>query len=51
MLDDVFPAKARTANADEKPELWEQMVGHWPDYDAYQSNTDREIPVVLLERR
>ncbi|HET8952033.1 MAG TPA: nitroreductase family deazaflavin-dependent oxidoreductase [Solirubrobacteraceae bacterium] len=49
--DDVFPARARTASADEKPELWEQMVGEWPDYDAYQERTDREIPVVLLQRR
>ena len=51
VLDDVFPARARTATPDEKPELWEQMVGHWPDYDAYQERTGREIPVVLLERR
>ena len=49
--DEVFPARARTAKPDEKPELWEQMVGHWPDYDAYQERTDREIPVVLLQRR
>ena len=51
VLDDVFPARARTATPEEKPELWEQMVAHWPDYDDYQSKTDREIPVVLLERR
>ena len=46
-----FPARARTATPEEKPELWREMVGHWPDYDDYQSKTDREIPVVLLERR
>ena len=51
VLDEVFPARARMARADEKAELWDQMVGHWPDYDAYQSKTDREIPIVLLERR
>jgi deazaflavin-dependent oxidoreductase (nitroreductase family) len=49
--DDVFPARARTASADEKPELWEQMVGEWPAYDDYQERTEREIPVVLLQRR
>ena len=49
--DNVFPARARTASADEKPELWEQMVGHWPDYDSYQERTDREIPIVVLQRR
>ena len=48
---DVFKARARTANAEEKPEMWRTMVAEWPDYDAYQRNTDREIPVVVLERR
>ena len=47
---DVFNARARTANAEEKPEMWRTMVAEWPDYDAYQRNTDREIPVVVLER-
>ena len=51
VLDDRFTARARTATPDEKPELWEQMVAEWPDYDAYQESTDREIPVVVLERR
>ena len=51
VLDDVFPAKARTASADEKPELWERMVGEWPHYEDYQRSTEREIPVVVLERR
>jgi len=26
------------------------MVAEWPSYDDYQRRTDREIPVVLLER-
>jgi hypothetical protein len=26
------------------------MVGHWPYYDRYQEMTEREIPVVVLER-
>jgi len=51
VLDDVFKARARTATAEEKPALWEQMVGHWPHYEQYQQRTDREIPVVVLERR
>jgi deazaflavin-dependent oxidoreductase (nitroreductase family) len=51
VLDDVFPARARTATADEKPALWQEMVGHWPYYDAYQERTEREIPVVVLQRR
>ena len=51
MLDDRFPAHARTATADEKPAMWREMVGHWPDYDGYQRRTQREIPVVVLERK
>jgi deazaflavin-dependent oxidoreductase (nitroreductase family) len=47
---DRFAAKARTASADEKPELWETMTAEWPAYDDYQTKTDREIPVVVLER-
>jgi deazaflavin-dependent oxidoreductase (nitroreductase family) len=47
---DVFKAHARTATADEKPAMWAHMVEVWPDYDRYQTKTDREIPVVVLER-
>jgi deazaflavin-dependent oxidoreductase (nitroreductase family) len=48
--DDVFRARARTATPAEKPEMWRTMTATWPDYDDYQSKTDREIPVVVLER-
>jgi deazaflavin-dependent oxidoreductase (nitroreductase family) len=47
---DVFKARGRDATPDEKPELWKAMTSQWPDYDAYQERTDREIPVVILER-
>jgi deazaflavin-dependent oxidoreductase (nitroreductase family) len=47
---DRFKARARTAGADEKPELWRRMVAEWPAYDEYQEKTDREIPVVVLDR-
>jgi deazaflavin-dependent oxidoreductase (nitroreductase family) len=47
---DKFRAKARVATPEERPEVWRTMAGYWPDYDAYQGNTDREIPVVILER-
>ncbi|MEV6814988.1 nitroreductase family deazaflavin-dependent oxidoreductase [Micromonospora sp. NPDC051296] len=45
-----FTARARTATAEEKPRLWATMTGIWPAYDDYQAKTDRDIPVVLLER-
>jgi deazaflavin-dependent oxidoreductase (nitroreductase family) len=45
-----FNARARDATADEKPSLWKIMAEAWPAYDEYQEKTDREIPVVVLER-
>jgi deazaflavin-dependent oxidoreductase (nitroreductase family) len=50
VLADRFRARARTATPEEKPAMWQEMVGHWPPYDDYQQRTDREIPVVVLER-
>jgi hypothetical protein len=29
--------------------MWAEMTDAWPDYDGYQTRTDREIPVVVLE--
>ncbi|MBV8302152.1 MAG: nitroreductase family deazaflavin-dependent oxidoreductase [Candidatus Dormibacteraeota bacterium] len=49
--DEVRAVRARTATADEKPELWRIMTGEWPDYDTYQTRTSRDIPVVVLEPR
>ena len=48
--DDRFEATARTAQPIERSELWRQMTSIWPDYDRYQTKTEREIPVVILER-
>ena len=45
---DVLKVTARTATADEKPELWKVVTEQWPNYDVYQSRTEREIPVVVL---
>jgi deazaflavin-dependent oxidoreductase (nitroreductase family) len=47
---DRFRARARVATPDEKPAMWKHMTEVWPDYDEYQKKTDREIPVVVLER-
>ena len=47
---DKFAARARTADAREKPRLWQLMTSIWPDYDGYQKKTDRDIPVVIVER-
>lgn len=50
VLGDRFKARARTANAEEKAETWPTMVSEWPPYDEYQARTERQIPIVILER-
>lgn len=47
---DRFHARARPANAAEKPALWQKMVAIYPPYAEYQTRTTRGIPVVILER-
>jgi deazaflavin-dependent oxidoreductase (nitroreductase family) len=46
-----FDVRARTAEGAEREELWRLMNRSWPNYDTYATRTDREIPVVVLERR
>src|SRR6266576_235761 len=48
--DEVFPARARTAEGEERDRLWRKANEVWSHYDEYQTQTDREIPVVVLER-
>ncbi|SCL69493.1 deazaflavin-dependent oxidoreductase, nitroreductase family [Micromonospora citrea] len=45
-----FRATARTATAEERPRLWQVMTKVFPTYARYQKETDREIPVVVVER-
>jgi deazaflavin-dependent oxidoreductase (nitroreductase family) len=45
-----FEAVARPATSEERPRLWEAMVGIWSHYRGYQRKTPREIPVVIIER-
>ena len=45
------PVRARAAEGDERSRLWSLMTEVWPAYDDYQRKTEREIPVVVLERR
>jgi deazaflavin-dependent oxidoreductase (nitroreductase family) len=47
---DKFAARARIATPDEKPRLWKIMTKDWPSYDDYQGRTERDIPLVVIER-
>jgi deazaflavin-dependent oxidoreductase (nitroreductase family) len=48
---DKFAAKARVASPEERAKIWPLMTEVWPDYDEYAKKTDREIPIVILERQ
>ncbi len=48
--DQVTDRRARVLTGDEKREWWRRAAEVWPPYDEYQTRTDREIPVILLER-
>lgn len=49
--DDRRAMRARTATGEERAELWSRAVSAYRGYAGYQRNTDREIPVVVLEPR
>ncbi len=40
---------ARTAHGDERAAIWGAVTSQYTNYADYQSKTDREIPVVVLE--
>ena len=44
-----FTATARPVSGAERARLWKLLAGIWT-YDEYQAKTDREIPVVVIER-
>jgi proline iminopeptidase len=50
VMADRFRATARTATGEERARLWQTMAAIYPPYNAYQAKTQREIPVVVLER-
>jgi deazaflavin-dependent oxidoreductase (nitroreductase family) len=43
--------KAVVANAGERARLWPRLVDAYADFDSYQSSTEREIPVIILQPR
>ncbi|MCX4631511.1 nitroreductase family deazaflavin-dependent oxidoreductase [Streptomyces sp. NBC_01443] len=45
----ILQGTAHTATPEERAAYWPVMVKHWPAYDEYQSKTDREIPIVVIE--
>lgn len=40
---------ARELSGDERVEWWARATAVWPDYDNYQTKTDRQIAIFVLE--
>jgi deazaflavin-dependent oxidoreductase (nitroreductase family) len=47
--DSVSDRRARVVSGDERREWWTRAAAVWPPYDEYQTRTDPEIPVVVLD--
>ncbi len=43
------PMRATVASAEERARMWPKVAGAFKNYAQYQTKTDREIPLVLLE--
>jgi deazaflavin-dependent oxidoreductase (nitroreductase family) len=48
--DEKYEARARVATGDERRRLYDAQAALMPTFNEYQQKTDREIPVVVLER-
>jgi deazaflavin-dependent oxidoreductase (nitroreductase family) len=46
---EVMELAARVATPEERAVWWPRAAAAWPPYDDYQRNTDRPIPIVMLE--
>jgi deazaflavin-dependent oxidoreductase (nitroreductase family) len=50
VLADKMTVRPRVAEGEERQQLWDMMAEIFPDYLDYQKKTERQIPVVVLER-
>jgi len=46
----VETRRARVLTSEERAEVWPRITADYTNYAGYQEKTDREIPVVYLER-
>lgn len=49
--EDTIDVRARVAEGDERDTIWTKQKRDFPNFAEYEQNTDRVIPVVVLERR
>jgi F420H(2)-dependent quinone reductase len=48
---DRFEATARELDGEEREAWWRRAVEAYPPYGRYQEKTDRQIPLLLVERK
>jgi deazaflavin-dependent oxidoreductase (nitroreductase family) len=47
--DEVLRLRARDATTEERNEYWPKLVAMYPNFEDYQSWTDRVIPIVICD--
>lgn len=47
---ETYPVRARVAAGDERERLWAKHKASYSGFDDYERQTDRQIPMVVLER-
>jgi deazaflavin-dependent oxidoreductase (nitroreductase family) len=47
---DTFEMRARVAEGEERDRVWERQKQVMPGFAEYEQKTDRQIPVIVLER-
>ena len=48
--EETIPVVARVAEGEERERIWERQKREWPGFADYERKTDRQIPVLILER-
>jgi deazaflavin-dependent oxidoreductase (nitroreductase family) len=48
---DRWPVRARSAQGEERADLWRRMNDQYGGFDDYEARTSRDINVFVLERR
>ncbi|WP_456843751.1 nitroreductase/quinone reductase family protein [Cellulomonas sp. P5_C6] len=51
LVGQTIPVTARELHGDEREAAWTRITTAVPRFASYQKKTDRELPVILLERR
>ena len=44
-----WSTRARVTEGDERARLWQEITYEFPRYAVYQTKTDRQIPVIVLD--